>query len=262
MQVMHDVELETPPAAASPGRRRRCGGWWRWALVALLVVVAVFAIVYWWLTRPPAPVSVSDVVDRYRSSSPAPTSVTGGPAAGVYVYATKGSERISAGVTHHYPARTTLTVTKTSCGLDARWEALSGRWSSWQLCKTGAGWRLVHYVDVHKFLYMKDVKDYTCTGFPEVVCRTADGVLTSTLAVVGADRRTVDGAQVRTTHLRIAQSATGKSESTGTVDLWVLPSGLPAALEITDHGSSVVLGSHIDYDETAEFTLTSTTPRR
>lgn len=267
---MHD--LEVLPSTPAPARRRR--RWLRWVLAALVAVVAVGGYLVWNAFRPPKAVSVSAVVDKFRNReqpSGSPSHVAGGPLVGVYVYATKGSERVSAGgVTHHYPARTTLTVTGDACGLRLRWDALSGRWAEWQVCSTPQGWRLEHYVDVHTFLYMKDVHDYTCTTTPaatagadwSVACRTGSGLLTSTVHTVGVDNRRVDGAMVRATHVRITQHATGKSLSDGTIDAWVLPSGLPARVDIRDHGSQVVLGQDVTYDESASFELTSPIPRR
>jgi hypothetical protein len=260
MATMHDLELRTTePPVTRPTRRR----WLRWVLAVSVLVLVAGGGFYWWLQRPPAPVSVSQVIDKFRTAQPLPGGAAGGgPATGVYVYATTGGERISIGIKHHYPARTTLTVTSSDCGLDLRWDALAGRWSRWQMCHDSAGWRLVHYTDAHKFSYMQDMKDYACSGYPSVVCRASDGVLTSTVQMAGSESMTLDGASVRVSHLRIMQTATGKSVSNGTVDVWVLPSGLPAKLVIRDHGYSVVLGSHIDYNESATLRLTTANPRR
>lgn len=204
------------------------------------------------LTRPPTPVSVADALDRFRSSDPTAPADAGGPPTGVYVYATSGWERVSTGnITHHYPARTTVTVTEISCGLRFRWDALAGRYAQLDVCRTESGWQLRDYVDVHEFLYVKDVHDYTCSGYPVVVCRTESGdVLTSTVEPVG------------TRQLRITQEATGKSVSTGRIEVWLLPSGLPQRVTVEDQGSQSVLGAKVTYTESAEFALTSATPLR
>ena len=252
------------PYVEAPGRPRRRWRALRWVLAVVLVVLAAAVLVLWWISRPPAPVSVNDVVNRFRSTAPGPAAAAvGGPHTGVYLYATRGSERVSAGnVTHHYPAITTLTVTTDSCGLRFRWDALAGRYGDWQMCRTGSTWSLEHYTDVHTFLYMKDVHDYTCSGFPVVVCRADSGVLTSTITRIGPDKVTVAGSRRQATHLHITQTATGKSVSTGTIDVWVLPSGLPARVEVDNRGAQTVLGSRVTYQEQASFTLTSVVPRR
>jgi hypothetical protein len=233
--------------------------------VVVAVVLAGVGVAWWLVTRPPRPVSVNDALDKFRKASPSPTSGSPAvlpphPAVGVYVYDTQGSERISAGITHHYPRQTTVTITESGCGLQVRWDALAGRRSIGQLCVRGNGWQLVTYTDVHKFLYLEDVHSYTCdppvavTGGVTTTCRGSGTVLTSTL------QRLDTSGGVR--HVRISQHGTGKSTSNGTIDAWLLPNGLPQRLDITDHGSQQVLGSVVTYDEKASFTLTSTTPRR
>lgn len=247
---MSDDSVREPVAgAAGTPRRRRL---WQWVLAALLVLVAAGGVAVWRLTRPPAPVSVSDVVNRFRGDDPSGPAHSGGPQTGVYVYATDGWERVSTGnVTHHYPASTTLTVTDIACGLRFRWDALAGRYAQLDVCRTAGGWQLQHYVDSHKFLYVQDVHDYACSGFPSVVCRTESGdVLTSTVEPVSAG------------HVRVTQEATGKSLSVGVIEAWLLPNGLPRRVTVEDTGSQTVLGAKVTYTESAEFTLTSSTPLR
>jgi hypothetical protein len=220
-----------------------------WALAVVVVLGAAGAFGYWWLNRSPRPASVSDAIKRFHQTQPADATHVGGPAVGVYVYATTGHEHITAGdITHTYPAKTTLTVTDTSCGLRLRWDALAGRWNQADLCHTALGWRLVHYTESHEFLSVQDIHDYTCAGSPVIVCKSKDGVMTLTSDVLGP------------AHLRISQKVTGKSVNTGTAEVWLLPDGLPQRAEVSNTGSSTVLGNHVVYTESASFTLTSTTP--
>jgi hypothetical protein len=227
-----------------------------------LLVLAGVAIAWWVLTRPPKAVSVNESLDRFRKATPtaSPSVLPPHPALGVYVYDTQGSERVSAGIVHHYPKQTTVTVTVKGCGLEVRWDALAGRRSVAQVCVRDGGWQMVTYTDVHKFLYLEDVHAYTCDppattdGGTTTTCRGSDTVVTSTL-----QRLEPDGGL---RHVRIVQHGTGKSTSDGTIEAWLLPNGLPQRLDITDHGSQKVLGSVVTYDEKASFTLTSQTPRR
>lgn len=248
MQVMHDIELEPRRSTRQPPRHRP---WWLWLLVTLAVLSMVAGIVVWRMTRPPKPVSVSDVVHKFRSAQPSGSADGDGPARGVYVYATTGGERVSVGnLSHHYPARTTLSVTDTTCGLRIRWDALAGRWAQWDFCRTATGWRLQRYVDAHKFLTRQDIHDYTCSGYPVVVCRTDTGVLTSRVETVSVG------------HVRITQKATGKSVSDGVIEVWTMATGLPQRVVVDNHGAQTVYGIRVNYSESATFTLTSTTPRR
>lgn len=263
--------LERPPATQPRRRHRRL-------LLTLgaigTVLVAGTGIAYLVLSRPPAPVSIPDVIHHYRSTHPSPEAVPSGrlpaPRPGVYIYATTGRESISTGAAHTYPPRTTLTVTNAGCGFRARWDALDGRWQQWQLCATANGWRLTSFVDSHKFLYLQDVHRYRCTGGPWTMsapvvttCDTGKSVLTSTARVVGHEKLAVGTATVSTVHVQIEQRATGSSLSTGSVELWLrASSGLPIREEIHDTGSQVVLGSTITYRESATFALESLRPRR
>lgn len=249
MQLMPDTEREAGlPTLRSPRRRRRLLR----VLATLVVLATLGGALVLHVTRPPTPVSVSDVVNRYRSSEPSAGASAGdGPARGVYVYATSGWERISAGnITHHYPARTTLSVTDIACGLRIRWDALAGRWSQGDVCRTPNGWRLEHYIDAHRFLYRQDIHDYMCSGYPVVVCKTDSGVLTSTVETLSAG------------HLRITQQASGTSVNAGVMDVWLLPGGLPRRIVVENHGAQTILGARVTYTESATFTLTSTTPLR
>lgn len=238
----------------------------RVALGVVILLPAALVVAWWVLTRPPRPVSVHDAVNKFRTTQPtAPSTARPGvlpphPAVGVYVYATEGSERVSAGITHRYPRQTTVTVTLSGCGLEVRWDALAGRRSVGQICVRDNGWQLVSYTDVHKFLYLEDVHAYTCDppattdGGTTTTCRGSDTVVTSTL------QRLAPEAGLR--HIRIVQHGTGKSKSDGTTEAWLLPNGLPQRVTVTNHGSQQVLGSVVTYDEKASFTLTSQTPRR
>ena len=236
----------------------------RWLIAgAVVAVILVGLVVTWWVvSRPPRAVSVNDVLHRFRTAAPtaSPAALPPHPAVGVYVYDTTGSERVSAGIVHHYPRQTTVTITVSGCGLEVRWDALAGRRSIAQVCVRGGGWQMTSYTDVHKFLYMEDVHSYSCDapvesgGVATTTCRGSDTVVTSTL------RRLGSAGGLR--HIRITQTGTGKSTSNGTIEAWLLPNGLPQRLEITDHGAQRVLGSVVTYDEKASFTLTSQTPRR
>jgi hypothetical protein len=229
-------------------------------MIAVLVIGV--AVAWWVVTRPPKAVSVNESLHRFRAATPtaSPSVLPPHPAVGVYVYATDGSERVSAGITHRYPKQTTVTITASGCGLQVRWDALAGRRSVAQVCVRDGGWQMVSYTDVHKFLYLEDVHAYTCDrpvsvdGGSATTCRGSDTVVTSTVQRL----ETAGGLR----HVRIVQHGTGKSESDGTIEAWLLPNGLPQRLDITDHGSQRVLGSVVTYDEKASFTLTSSTPHR
>ncbi len=109
------------------------------------------------------PASVDEAVARFREAAlrgdtPIP--------AGVYLYATTGTESISAlgGRRHRYPARSTLTVTSGGCGMQLRWDVLRTRRTTWEVCPEGGGQRLAAWVEAHNFVGRDDVTTWRCDG--------------------------------------------------------------------------------------------------
>lgn len=250
----------------------------RWLLAVVVLLLAAAALYTWNSLRTTHAVSVNAAVEKFRSSRPTPSSsaaaLPAGPAAGVYVYATKGSERISVGnLAHTYPDRTTVTVTPGGCGMSVRWDALADRFLRWQLCGSPEGWRIQGYTDVHKFLYVRDTHTYTCPGDPLVrpagvrswtlTCDTTSGKVAATASVVGREQRQVAGTTVATTHVHVVTKATGSSLNDGVIDAWLADTtGLPVEVRVSNHGSSKNFGQVVTYDESARFDLTSLTPTR
>ena len=158
------IEVEDPQIERRPFVPRRRVG--RWAALGLAVTILAAFSGFYVIGKRTTPVTVGQVVDRYRSElssravakivsprskspvAPGQISPAGAtkrialaqhvaarlaqtvPAAGVYIYDTKGSEHVSAlgGASHTYPSQTTVTVTKTPCGAELRWDALKERW--------------------------------------------------------------------------------------------------------------------------------------
>lgn len=251
----------------------------RWYVATAVALVTVAALVVggvavWHRMNQVHKVSVSAVVEKFRNGQPSDKrAVVAGPRPGVYVYATKGSEHVSAGnIGHTYPDKTTLTVTATGCGLALRWDALDERWMQWQLCRSPQGWRMRGYTDFHHFLYRSDRRDYACPAEPMMVSSggasmircTTDGVTASTrVRVMGHRVLTIDGVRVHATHVGIALSAHGKSVSHGHADLWLSDKrSLPLLMKVVNHGSQEALGTHVRYDENVVLRLTSMKPLR
>ena len=88
------------------------------------------------------PFDVGEAVTSFRADTgqlPGPSPVP----VGVYVYATNGFEKtkeVFIGVTHQYPPRSTITVTKEPCGVQMRWDVLKGRSTTWTFCIDASGW--------------------------------------------------------------------------------------------------------------------------
>ena len=105
--------------------------------------------------------TISDALRRYRAGDH-----PSGGLNGVYVYATTGSESISAlgGAKHDYPAKTSITATQVPCGMRYQWSPLEDRSTSWTFCSTAAGIDLRVAEERHTFFGQGDRAVYRCSG--------------------------------------------------------------------------------------------------
>jgi hypothetical protein len=85
---------------------------------------------------------------------------------GVYSYATRGFERLSAAVTSEntYPRTSTVTVARAGCGISQRWEPRPERSAEWRFCVRSTRWRLDVLLDYHEFFGQAVPQDFTCRG--------------------------------------------------------------------------------------------------
>lgn len=243
--------------------------------VGILLLVVLGGGLAWWQLSKVTPVSVSSAVNRYRGDQGGRASTQlPGPKPGVYVFQTTGSESLSAGLTHHYPARTTLTVTDTGCGMQLRWDALDVRWMQWQLCSSPQGWRLASYTDFHQFLNVANRLDYTCgpdaivlprplpTRPWQVTCTVPQQRMVITVAPLGRDTIRVAGVPHAAARLHVTLHGTGSSSADDTQDVWLSHDGLPLQAIVRSNGSQSVAGATIHYKERAAYHLASTIPLR
>jgi hypothetical protein len=267
---------------------------WRWVIVAAVVVVAavsaVFIVREHFFHDTSTALRVDQAVDRYRASTTVapsgPTTTTTAmpagvrlPAAGVYRYATTGSEHIDAlqGTRHRYPAETTMTVTPATCGVTVRWDALVERWDGRDLCRHDGALVTPGYRTFHRFFGQDDHSDWTCA--PPIVWQPARPVVgaawtgackdngtaeRSTITVVGLERVTVAGASVETMHARWID-ADSASDTTGntTTDRWTRVSDGLVVREVVESRSTTktVIGK-VHYDERYDVRLESLQPVR
>lgn len=224
-----------------------------------------------------APASIDDALARYRAE--AERGATPIPP-GVYVYATTGTESISAlgGTTHRYPPRSTITVTKAPCGLSLRWDVLRTRTSSWTICvggEPGVLQRLDGWSETHVFFGQRDRTVWRCSGSPWLTNTDAAGTRTShlcdggdatqagTVDVLGEELLAVGPAAVETLHVRLAASESGSSRGPLVEDRWVeRQTGLPVRIRYrvrTENDSPI---GDVTFEERYELRLTSLRPRR
>ena len=122
------------------------------------------------------PVSVEEAITSFRTETE-PSAATSPIPPGVYVYGTDGSETTDAltGVTHRYPASSTITVAAVDCGVTLTWRVLKGRSTEWTFCHTGEGWELRSQDERHTFYGRTQRTTYTCDRTPILPARHTVG---------------------------------------------------------------------------------------
>jgi len=251
----------------------------RWLVAAGAAVAGGAAVcvlgAWWFLLRDVArPASVGDAVAAYRRDA---AGATRAMPAGVYLYATSGSERTDAlgGVTHRYPRTSTVTVTAAPCGIRLRWDVLRGRSTTWWVC-TGAGnWSERSRSERHTFFGVTDRTTYVCKRTPfrpagdrpatafVVDCSTGKATERGRGRVVGRETVSVGDTRVPTVHLRTETSFSGETTGTATYDFWLArKNGMPVRVTMLSRTTSGSLIGDVHYDERVSLRLTSLVPRR
>jgi hypothetical protein len=237
--------------------------------VAGTVVVGGFATWYLAFRDVAEPATVGEAVTSFREH---PGSAAAVPP-GVYVYATRGFERIDAlaGARHPYPSRSTITVTGDPCGVQMRWDVLRGRSTTWSLCIRGGGWTLASQDERHTFFGHTDFRSYACRDFAfwtrarsaSYDCVRSDASEHGIEALVGVSRVRVGGAVVSTVHLHRTSSFTGSTRGTSTYDFWLDPStGVPVRVVMSSRTTNDSAIGAVHYEEHVALRLASLTPRR
>jgi hypothetical protein len=257
-----------------------------------LLVVAAGAGLAWRVhTRGPSRPSVSQAIDRYRSSSTVPARRGAlEPPPGVYVYTGSGSETLTFMNTHQGQGPTepaTVTTLGNGCwSFELDYNTFHSQ--KWVRCDVGGklverGGTANQKFDFIAFTQSEQGKT-TCdppiteidphaepgTQWP-VQCRVhsrttnTNSTQTGTFTYVGPDTVEVGGVAVPTWHGR--QDVTLRGGQTGTVhiDIWFAASnGLPVHEQhaIRAVSSAPAPINHVTYNELGEWTLTSLTPRR
>jgi len=249
-----------------------------WLMAAgVVVAIAVAGAAAWVvLFRDTAePVGVGEAVTSFRTNteiehgrSPIPE--------GVYVYSTRGFERTDAltGVTHRYPARSTVTVRAAPCGVTLLWRVLEGRSTEWTLCTTSDGWELRSQDERHTFFGRTETTTYTCEQTPirpadgspvrwHVSCTTGDADETGVGSVVGTEPVEVAGSPVATEHVEKRTAFSGGIRGRARYDFWFARgSGVPVKIVMVSRTTNDSPVGAVTYDEDVTLRLISLRPRR
>jgi hypothetical protein len=204
----------------------------------LVVLLAAGGFGYWWkfIRKDQSPVDVAEVKKQFASGNGGGAARAGEPAPGVYLYATEGTESVSAlgGQTNTYPKTSTLTIVDTPCGVDARWDLLTGRYDLDTRCRAANGtWSLTRTAVSDRFFNQTQVDTYTCAHLVELTadpkpgdttkgrCVNGDTFTDFVYDVLSLDQLTIGGSKVPTVHLRITFTQGGSRSGGGTEERWV-----------------------------------------
>lgn len=209
------------------------------------------------------PASVTAAIRLFRQESPKPALGDG-----VYVYDTTGGESLDvlSGVTHRYPAATTITLTHAGCGVRLRWQALAERSTTWLLCRSPHGIVERSSDEVHDFFGKIDRTSYRCAAGARgaFTCVSQHGRERGVAVTVGRETIPVGGARVSAVHIRTTARISGGDHGTETVDWWLAPNvTAPVRLSFSSRTSRkepIIGAAH--YRERAELKLASLEPLR
>ncbi len=250
------------------------------AVVAVVVAGLGLALVAAWflfLRDVTEPTTVGEAVTTFRQQTNESGAGLSPVPQGVYVYTTDGFEKTDAltGVTHHYPRRSTITVTKDVCGVQMRWAVLKGRSTTWTYCIGRGGWRVASQDERHTFFGRTERTTYTCPSTlfrpaddrpgirSRVACSTPSAQERGTERVVSRVRIRVGGRMVETVHLTKASSFKGQIRGQSVHDVWLdRKTGVPVRLVMVSKTTNDSPVGDVHYDEVVTLRLLSLTPRR
>ena len=208
------------------------------------------------------PASVTAALRLFREENPSPTGDEG-----VYLYDTTGGESLDVlgGVTHRYPATTTIALTRAGCGARLRWQALTERSTTWVLCRSPHGIVERSSDEVHNFFGKVDRTSYRCTNARGTfTCVSPHGRELGVAVDLGRETITVGDKRVDTVHIRTTAQISGGDRGTETVDWWFAPNtAAPVRIAFSSRTSRkepIIGAAH--YREHAELRLASLEPLR
>ena len=194
------------------------------------------------------------------------------PPAGVYAYATTGTESLDllTGIDRDYPVETGVVVTTTACGVDLSWQPYLERTYTIELCRTGSDVTVAGYTNAYEFFGQPEQRRLTCQpglawvptagSVIEATCE-GDGVSERRVETASADSIVVDGERRSVVRVVIETTTSGSTEGTTHEELWLdSVSGLLLRLQRSvSNRTSTAVGS-AEYDEQVVLQMSVLTP--
>jgi hypothetical protein len=247
------------------------------AAVVLGVVVAAGAVTWFVAFRDTAePVSVEEAVTSFRTETEPRHAAPSPIPEGVYVYATRGSEKTDAltGVTHRYPRRSTITVAAHACGVSLTWRVLKGRSTEWVYCVTADGWELRSQDERHTFFGRTETTTYLCQDtlirpLPlererwRLTCSTGSSHERGFVHYVSSGLENVGGKTVSSQLVRKRSVFSGEIRGFARHDLrFDSETGLPVEVAMETRTTNDSPVGDVHYEERVTLSLVSLKPRR
>jgi hypothetical protein len=257
----------------------------RYIILLLGAGASVVAAILVWLLIPeddPERVSVGQAVQQFRTDTGtdgARGSIRGPrPEFGVYRYETDGEETLSASLlsgSHDYDGVSTVAIRAGDCGVVERWQVLAGRWREAEGCTTGSGEKASSLSEAHEFFGSLEKDVYRCSGPATsdpmnlepgerlvTSCRSASGLVVTTMEVRGAELRRIDGRLLRPVLVEGRSLIRGDSFGSAEFIDWRRRSdGLLLGREVTSQVESDAYGG-MSYGESYRLRLLSLSPER
>jgi hypothetical protein len=189
------------------------------------------------------------------------------PTLGNYSYATTGGEQTSIpGTGRTWPKTTTISVTKSGCGINQTWKPLSTHVETQQLCLIHNQVHLISYQTTLTFFGQTITQRFTCARNAYIyspalkpgdrwsfTCTTQGAKVVQHLKAVGYQTFDVGGTKVRTLHISIPSNLGGGDSGTSQQDLWIAATNRP--MEIRDTSSIDAKQSGVAYKESRTLQL-------
>jgi hypothetical protein len=168
------------------------------------------------------------------------------PALGNYSYATTGGESTSfPGTARQFPKTTTVSLTKSGCGIQETWKPLATHVETEQLCLVNNQVHLVSYQTTLSFFGQTVTQKFTCAKNAYIysptlkpgdswsfTCTSQGSKVVQHLKAVGFD---VGGTKVRTLHISVPSNVGGSANGTSQQDLWIAATNRPHMIRNTAH---------------------------
>lgn len=226
------------------------------------------------------PISVSEAIDRFRGKDSASADAGEGtaslPEPGVYSYGTTGRESVVTflSAARDYPVESTITVTRTDCGVRMEWTPLRERTEFMEVCPVEGGVALVRYGGAHEFFGMRDEYSLDCpagawlvppsgtTDVEPVTCAGGNLQHVRSTTMLGPRSVLIGGVEVEGVRVITEIATSGAMNGTITTTKVIGPGGLILSWGDEVDGLLPSPVGDVTYKESFTLSLSSLTPAR